>query len=658
MRTSIQFRIFTAIAVFLVLVSGSVNAAHRQDEILIKYKPGRQLQTRAKANTINARVTQSLDKIRYQRLKLPQGLTVEQAIAKFKNDPNVEYVGPNHIIRPCLEPNDDFYQNGLLISIEILPGYFYEEYFYQWWLSQSNGIDAIRAWDIHTGADSDIIIAIVDSGIKADHEDLAGKIIPGYNAILDDDPADTYDDVGHGTEVAGVAAAMTDNEIGMAGVCWGGKLMPVKIIKITGEDEWGLPIASGNDADGAAGIIWAADHGAKIINMSFGGYLADVGGSESIIQDAVNYAWSQGCVLVGGSGNDDMGGVGAPFYPACYDSVIAVGASDEDRTRCDANDWGGGLFGGGASNFGPWLDVVAPGNNMLSTVNMDPGYGCGYYDAGLAGTSFATPVVSGVAALLWSKYPTWTNAQIVNQIKMTSSDIEAPGWDQYTGYGLVNAYSALAMTHENGIKIGQLSSIASSNQVMVINGVITSGSADLIDRLYIEQEDRACGIMLPFSTMPAGFAEGDRVDVFGTMATINGERAIQNANISKIISDPPQSTQPLKPIGFSTKLVGGSRHGFNSGITNGKGTNNIGLLVTVYGKITASGWTYFYIDDGAKKKDGSGFTGLKIISNDFDQPLEGKYVRVTGISSIERPSANVSIPVIRVRRQADIQTLK
>ena len=169
-----------------------------------------------------------------------------------------------------------------------------------------------------------------------------------------------------------MAAAMTNNMIGMAGVCWGAKIMPVKIIKVTGYDELlGTPIASGDDADGAAGIIWAADHGAKIINMSFGGYLADLSSPDVVIKDAVNYAWNKGCALVGGSGNDDKDGVGSPFYPACYDVVLSVGATNESSQRCTAADWDPEGFytllglGEPASNFGPWLDVMAPGNNML-----------------------------------------------------------------------------------------------------------------------------------------------------------------------------------------------------------------------------------------------------------------------------------------------------
>ncbi|MCL5104847.1 MAG: S8 family serine peptidase [Armatimonadetes bacterium] len=637
------FLLFVATIVFLASI-GSVLAEYRQDEIMVKYKPGRQLHARAKAASINGKLIQSLDRIRYERIKLPKGMTVEQAIAKFKNDPNVERVHPNHVLRFCREPNDDLYVNGMHVLFEILGIPIIDEWYYQWWLENGNaGIDAQQAWDIHTGEGSNIIIAIVDSGVKSDHEDLYAKMVPGANTILGENPANTDDDVGHGTEVAGVAAAMTNNSIGVAGVCWGAKIMPVKIIKGDPLDPFNPP--SGTDADGAAGIIWAVDHGAKIINMSFGDLLANLPPGDTVILDAVNYAWNMGCVLVGGSGNE---GVNEQFYPACYPNVIAAGATNEYGQRATAMDWGGG-----GSNYGPWLDVMAPGTNMMSTCNIDPGYDIsyGFYDAGLNGTSFATPVVSGLAALLWSKYPTWTNTQVVNQIKLTAKDIGAPGVDEETGHGLVSAYRALYLTPENSKTIGQLASIASNNDVFVGNTVITSGSADLPDRLYIEQADRSSGIMLPFATKPSGFVEGDRVNVMGTLMTISGERAIQNAALTKIVSG-----TPVKPIGMSTKSVGGTRIVYKSGITNGIGTNNIGLLATVFGRVTATGWTYMYIDDGANLHDGSGLTGLKIITGNFTKPSTGR-VRVTGIISVEQPASGVSIPVIRVRRQSDIMGL-
>ena len=158
----------SAIAVLIIgLFAVCVCAEHRPDEILIKYKVGRQAQAQMSASSLGAQPAQPIDRIRFQRFKLPQGLSVEQAMARFKNDPNVEYVGPVNIIRPCLEPNDNLYINGMTITTEDIFGDIVTETYTQWWLDSINGVSAPQAWDVNTGAASNIIIAIVDSGVKA-----------------------------------------------------------------------------------------------------------------------------------------------------------------------------------------------------------------------------------------------------------------------------------------------------------------------------------------------------------------------------------------------------------------------------------------------------------------------------------------------------------
>lgn len=621
----------TVLLLLQVIACSSAYSDYKPDEVLVKYKSGRNAGLQAITARINARVIQEINPIRFQRIKLPAGMTVDRAIAEFRKNPDVEYVGPNHIIHACRVPNDDIYVNGVL------------DVFTEWWLDDVDypgaGIDAPQAWDIETGS-PDVIIAIVDTGVMSTHEDLHDKIIRGRNVLSGADPDDTEDDYGHGTEVAGVAAAMTNNSIGMAGVCWGAKIMPIKILDSSG---------AGQDSDAALGIIWAADHGADIINMSFGGYDFD-----QSLKDAVEYAWNKGCVLIGGSGNDDSS---ATFYPACYEQVVCVGASNEEKQRCTAADWGTG-----GSNYGPSLDLMAPGTNIVSTTLPDLGL-WDPYAVMLSGTSFAAPVVSGVAALLKSHFPNWTSSQIVQQMKETAKDIGDPGWDQYTGYGLVSAYRALSMAPQTSETIGDLANMASGQSVMVTNAVITSGSSDLPDRFYIEQLNRACAIKLPFVSKPLGYNEGDRVDVMGILGTdtSDGERMISGATISrtKVPITPPTPGEKLLPLGMSTRTIGGTRLGYKSGITNGRGLNNVGLLVSVWGKVTAVGWTYFYVDDGSGMHDGSGMRGMKVLTRRFSRPAEGDMVKITGIVGVEKPTdAGVSIPVIRVRRQEDIQIIK
>lgn len=606
-------------ALLAVFAANAACAAHRPDEILVTYKPGLRPQAMTSIAAVGGQVVGHISQIRTKTVRLPKGVTVEDAIKRFRDDPNVEYAGPNHIVSICRMPNDEWF----------LDPYIY--YYWQWGLFSdaipNAGIDAPRAWDITTGS-ADIVIAILDTGVDLTHEDLYAKIVPGRNVITGaPNPNNPDDDHGHGTFTAGVAAAMTNNFTGVAGVSWGARIMPIKALDYSGY---------GTEADAAAGIIWAADNGAHVINMSMGGY-DDV----PVEQQAVQYAWSKGCILVGASGNDDSS---ALFFPASYEEVLAVGASNEARARCTSADW----FEGG-SNYGNYLDVMAPGNNIMSTWT---DYSGGTYTIA-SGTSAAAPFAAGTAALLLSHYPSWTNAQVVNQIKMTARDMGAKGWDQYTGWGLVNAYYALTQPPMPSRTLGELRALQDGTLVKIANAVISSGSADLPDRMYIQQADRACGIMLPFSTPPAGYQPGDLVEAVGTLGTADGERALQGVSLTRVSS----GTQP-SPLGVRSQSIGGSQTGHTPGPTGSKGPNNVGLLVTVYGRVTAPpGWTYFYIDDGSGLSDGSGFAGLKVLYSGSSKPASGSYVRVTGISSIERPVPSVSIPVIRVRKPADITPL-
>jgi len=611
------------IAVAVVALLGIRCAgAWKDGEVLIRYRPGKvtraiTAQSRAASTLAGARVTRSIEQIRTHRVRLPHGVSVAEAVARYSKDPNVEYAGPNHIISICIEPNDEYFHDEWI------------GYYWQWGLysdlNPEAGIDAPDAWDITTGSAS-IVIAVVDTGVDNDHEDLIGKLVPGYNCITGQNPTVTQDDHGHGTFTAGVAAANTNNMRGVAGVSWGAKIMPIKALDATG---YGL------ESDAAAGIIWAADNGAHIINMSMGGY-DDVPSEKA----AIEYAYGKGCVLVGASGND---GLGTAFYPASYEQVIAVGASNEAMQRCSEADW---LVGG--SNYGAYLDVVAPGNNIQSTW-WD--YEGGTYQIS-SGTSAAAPFVAGIAALVLTVHPTWTPDQVASQIKLTAKDIESSGWDMYTGYGIASAYRALTVQPATPIALGNIASIPDSTQVRVTGAVVTSGTNEIPGRIYVEQADRSCAIACTVSSGVGQFVEGDIVEVSGSLGNVHGERAIRSAMISKTASG-----DPLRPLGIRNAWVGGGPLGYRGGVTNGSALNNLSLLVTTWGEVTSVGWTYFYLDDGNHIEDGSGMIGLKIACTTLTMPSKGSRVRVTGIASAEEPEVGVIIPVVKPRRQSDISDL-
>lgn len=229
----------------------------------------------------------------------------------------------------------------------------------QWALEQ---INVGELWGVTSGG-SGVVVAVLDTGIDSDHEDLAGKVIGEANFTDSPTAADIY---GHGTNVAGIIAAYSDNGLGVAGVAPQSYLLNVKVAGDGGRC---------NASDVARGIVWAVDNGANIINLSL-----ELATPSLILEEAINYAWENGVVIIAAAGNS---GNQEPVYPAAYEHVIAVAATEQDDTRAVL------------SNYGEWVDVAAPGFDIYSTLT---GGGYGYK----SGTSFAAPYVSGLAAILFA----------------------------------------------------------------------------------------------------------------------------------------------------------------------------------------------------------------------------------------------------------------
>jgi len=265
-------------------------------------------------------------------------------------------------------------------------------------------VHAQSAWDMTTGAPG-LVVAVVDSGVSA-HPDLAGKLLSGWDYVNND--GDPTDDNGHGTMVAGIIGAATNNSTGIAGLCWGCKILPVKVLDAS---------ASGSYANIASGITYAADHGAKVINLSLGGSTAS-----TTLQNAVDYATSKGALVVAASGNQ---GCNCVLYPAAYANAVAVGSVDGTNTKYSY------------SNYGPSLDLVAPGTNWATSSTTQSGY------AGFSGTSSATPVVAAAAALVLSEKPSLTPSGVAALLESSADDLGSTGRDDSYGYGLVNLSAAV-----------------------------------------------------------------------------------------------------------------------------------------------------------------------------------------------------------------------
>lgn len=272
-------------------------------------------------------------------------------------------------------------------------------------------IHALEAWGLAGGAI--VTIAVLDTGVSRSHPDLVGKLVPGRN-FIGSDPEATDDSpyVPHGTACAGIAAASANDEVGISGVSWTGRIMPVRVA-----DQWG----NSSELACANGIIWAVDHGARVISISLG-YTSGT----AYLRSAVTYASASGAVIVAAAGNTP----GVPVYfPARLPEVIAVTATDNRdllATFCTT---------------GPEVDVAAPGVLIFTTTdsNSQPN---GYRFE--TGTSMAAPFVSGIAALLLETAPWLSSSEVRRIIRDTADDRGPAGWDAGYGTGRVNAAQALA----------------------------------------------------------------------------------------------------------------------------------------------------------------------------------------------------------------------
>lgn len=252
--------------------------------------------------------------------------------------------------------------------------------------SQAWSLRALRlpdVWPISSGVPT-TVVAVVDTGVDPAHGDLAGALVPGFDTLAT--AVGTVDENGHGTAVAGVIAARSDNRIGVTSACGGCSLMPVKVIDASG---------LGDSDHIATGIVWAVDHGARVINLS-----VVLDGPQQRVEDAVRYAHDRGVVVVAAAGND---GGSSPTYPAAYADVIGVAAAQEDGTLYP---W---------SQHGPWVDVAAPG----CTPSTSRG---GAYTM-FCGTSSASAVTAGTVAVALSAVPSATNADVERAIVQTAKPL-------------------------------------------------------------------------------------------------------------------------------------------------------------------------------------------------------------------------------------------
>jgi subtilisin family serine protease len=349
-------------------------------ELVVRFRPGTSnSEMEAAAARAGGTVADHIAELGLHVVRVPPSQT-EEAVASLRSEASVESV-EREVLLEGLDtiPNDALWPA-------------------QWGLRL---IGAPRAWDVTTGAGA-VVIAVLDTGVSARHEDLAGASVAGRDLVNDD--SDPADDEGHGTSVAGVIAARTNNGEGQAGVCWGCSLMPVKVMDSTG---------TGKTSTVAAGIVWAVDHGARVVNLSLGSP-----GTTSALASAVAYAASKNAVLVAAAGNS---GADTHFYPAAYGEVISVGATNEADVRYE---W---------SNHGDWVRVSAPGCNAA------PRLGGGYIE--FCGTSSSAPIVAGVAGLALSLNPSASKSEVERAIGTNATPVDGARFGRVEALEVMRAVS-------------------------------------------------------------------------------------------------------------------------------------------------------------------------------------------------------------------------
>lgn len=346
-------------------------------ELLIRFKDGVSKENQDKAlQEGNAKIKDEISQLRIKRISVPEQ-TQDKVREALSHNPNVEFVENNALAEAAVLPNDPSYGS-------------------QWHFAK---ISAPQGWDVSTG-DAAVPVTICDTGVDLTHPDLAGKLLPGYNFY--DNNTNNADVQGHGTAVAGSAAAISNNGSGVAGVAWTNPIIPVRIADPTA---WATYSAM------AQCVTYGVDHGSRVINISYGGT-----SSSTTLQSAVDYAWSKNALVFASAGNSANN---TPMYPAATNKVIGVTATNSSDNKASF------------SSFGTWVDIAAPGENIYTT-SRGGGYG------GHSGTSFASPITAGLAALVMSVNPKLSNQEAYDLLISNSDDLGAVGFDEYFGYGRIN----------------------------------------------------------------------------------------------------------------------------------------------------------------------------------------------------------------------------
>ena len=517
----------------------------------------------------------------------------ENVMAQLNEHEEVEYVEPN-VVYNIAATNDTYAES-------------------QWNLKAINAEQAWADLDQNVTSGDSVVVAVLDTGVQHEHEDLQERILNGATFVNGEEDKNTTgaDDQGHGTYVSGFIAANANNELGIAGVTGNQnvKILPVKVMNKNG---------SGTAADIAKGIEYAISQGVDVINMSLSGEYSET------VDEAVQRAAEAGIVVVAAAGNG--GGNADVSYPAALPNVISVAAlatNDQHYTR---------------SNVGETVDIAAPGAGVLSTSMTTEKYTTG------SGTSYATPHVAAVAALYKLKNPTATAAEVEQVLKATAKDVGATGWDSKTGAGKIDAAAALA---------GQTT-------INTIGFTLPNANANLLGNVDIQlaltDPTSASKIKLYANEVEIGTI--DQLSTSTTFAWDTTKVADGNYTLKAVLVD--AFGTEIETVTRTVSVFNEAPSGYMFNVKTPTGTTAKAASVALYEKITAEDGSYTYDEVWTGMTDSEGVvrvpshvgTDLKtlqvIVQGTFDAPegntwfMYNREVSATG--TVELASTN-TVPV-------------
>lgn len=512
-----------------------------------------------------------IDAINVHIVQLPTNVSEKAVVALLAKNPHLKFAELDWKIKPQMTTNDPYFSSA-------------------WHLTK---IQAPTAWDTATGGG--VTIAILDSGVDSSHPDFAGKLVSGWNFY--DNNSNTADVYGHGTQVAGVAAAASNNSVGVTSVAGGANIMPIRVTDTSGMGYLSMM---------ASGITWAADNGARVANLSF-----EAAGGYATVQNAAQYMKNKGGLVVTAAGNS-----GAQQTFSYSDVVVVVSATDSNDAKTS---W---------SNFGDFVNIAAPGTGIWTTTN-----GGGY--AAASGTSVASPVAAGVVALIMDANPSLGAAEVENVLFSTAQDLGTAGKDTYYGYGRVNAAAAAQSASSYRVTDTAVPTVAfaSPSSGATVKG-LTSISVNASDNVGVTKvELRANGnlvatdIASPFgfswdsTTVPDGAASlvAYAYDAAGNYST---------ATISVKVSNTADTTPPtaaIKNPGANSKVSGSVS--VSASATDNVSVAKVALFIDGSQVATANGSSVSY--NWNTRKAAAGNHTLKVDATDAAGNVGSQTIQVT-----------------------------